>query len=400
MTSHTKDMSTYYIGRYTQLASLAGTNQTLSRIQKITRTRTGQGVPNWKQKIKDHQSASSPLTGTFDSVNVVGWIDDNLIYYYDPVVGWGGQRQEERIKGNVALYEIAPNLTPDTSLDNSVDGKASNKYLSAARELVTKMDGGTFLKELKQTLRMLRHPAEALSRSIDDYYKALSKRKRLESQRRRRKGLPELPKDSPKWEWYNAIPDLWLEHSFGWKPFMMDVEDAFDALSSLSDQEGVVHLSRAAQGLKLRSQSSSIGSQYAGAGADRLRRNVINRSSVQTTIRYRGDVTAQAATTFADKAARWGFTPAQFLPTAWEILPWSFLVDYFATIGDFLDASFTNTATLKWTNKTIRRRYITEKLIFPNRDATIASFGGQPARPEYSSSGYCLCTFKRVEVVR
>lgn len=399
MTAHTKDKSVYYVGRYFAHDSLSGQDNSLSSVKKLVRTRTGQGVPDWKKKIADHRDATSALDGVFDSVEVIGWINDHLTYYWDSVHGWGGNENTQRIDGNVALYEMTANLTSDSSLDNSVDGRASNKYLSAARELVTKMDGGTFLGELKQTLRMLRHPAEALGQSLDRYYKALGKRKRDEQRRRRRKGLPELPKDSPHWEWYNAIPDLWLEHSFGWKPLMMDIEDAWQALSALSDKEGVVHLSRAAQGLKLRSQSTVTGGLYAGPGIDRLRRNTSNRSSVQTTIRYRGDVTAQAATTFADKAARWGFNPEQFLPTAWELLPWSFLADYFASIGDYLDASFANTATLRWTCKTIRRKLITEKLISPNRDATLSTIPAA-GRARYVSYGSCYCKYTRVEVIR
>jgi len=354
-------------------------------------------MPNWTQKIRNHENATTSLTGVFDSATVTGWINDHLVYYWDPVHGWGGDRNDETVRGNVALYFITPTVSQDVSLDNSVDGKASNKYLSAARQLTTHMDGGTFLGELKQTLRMLRHPAEALSRSVESYLDALNKRKRAELQRRRRKGLPQLPKDSPKWEWYNAIPDLWLEHSFGWKPLMMDIEDAWDALASLSESEGVAHLSRSAQGSKLRSQTFTPGSLY--SGALRLRNDITYRAKTQTTVRYRGDVVARAATTFADQAARWGFTPSQFIPTAWELLPWSFLVDYFASIGDFLDASFTNTADLKWTCRTIRRKYVSEQLITPAKSATLSLIPAA-GRAEWYSDGSCHCNYTRVEVDR
>lgn len=396
MPSFTKDKSTYLLGRQVAVDTELGTNTTSSAVKRLERTRTGQSVLNWKQKIANHENATSALQGVYDSVEVVGRINDSLIYYWDPVHGWGGDRQEQTVKGDTSLYEMSPTIASDVSLDNLVDGKASNKYLSAARELVTRMDGGTFLGELKQTLRMLRHPAQALSRSIDSYYDALSKRKREEMRRRRRKGIPELPKDSPKWDWYNAIPELWLEHAFGWKPLMMDIEDAFEALSSLSEREEVVHLSRSAQGQKLKSQSLSSGLY---PGSTRLRRKTSNRVKLQTTVRYRGDVVSQAATTFADKAARWGFTPSQFLPTAWELLPWSFLVDYFATIGDYLDATFVDTATLKWTCRTIRRKLVTERLVSPDRDGTL-SFIPSAGRPIWSSQGPSYCRYTRVEVSR
>jgi hypothetical protein len=95
-------------------------------------------------------------------------------------------------------------------------------------------------------------------------------------------------------------------------------------------------------------------------------------------IRYRGAVKAQAATTASDRLARFGFTPSEFIPTAWEILPWSFLVDYFLNIGDLLSASVTDTSNVAWVNrsrvtKVIKTNYfgldeqvIRNTLVLPN----------------------------------
>lgn len=402
MSSHLKDRSIVYSLRYyshtTGPSYLTPGLVTQGRIQPITRQRTGSGVQNWQSLIRNHQNATSALTGIYDTIDIIGSIYDKLVYYADSIHGWGGDRNEEYVDGNVAGYDIQPYIIRDTSLDALANGKAANAYLSEARKTITNMDGGTFLGELKQTLRMLRHPAEALGRSIDNYYNALSKRKREEMRRRRRKGLPQLPKDSPKWEWYHSIPALWLEYSFGWVPLMMDIDDAFEALNSLLERDRVVHISKGGQAQKLIGQIVSSGNLYAG-GIAKLRRDHSRRVTLQTTVRYRGDVTAQAATTFADKAAKWGFTPSQFLPTAWELLPWSFLVDYFATIGDYLDASFTNTASLRWTCVTTRRVYTTEHLVSPNRGATLASIPAA-GRPEYASSGPSFARYKRVEVQR
>jgi len=44
---------------------------------------------------------------------------------------------------------------------------------------------------------------------------------------------------------------------------------------------------------------------------------------------------------------------SQFVPSAWELLPWSFLFDYFSNIGDILEMSFTSLDNVKWINRTI-----------------------------------------------
>jgi hypothetical protein len=85
------------------------------------------------------------------------------------------------------------------------------------------------------------------------------------------------------------------------------------------------------------------GSYNAVLFTDRVRRHHV--------VRYRGAVYARAATTARDRFARFGFTPSEFVPTAWEVLPWSFLADYFANIGDMLSASVTDTSNVAWVSK-------------------------------------------------
>jgi hypothetical protein len=49
-----------------------------------------------------------------------------------------------------------------------------------------------------------------------------------------------------------------------------------------------------------------------------------------------------------------GLLPKNFLPTAWELIPYSFLVDYFTNISTIIDAwSFIN-GNLAWAYKTER----------------------------------------------
>jgi hypothetical protein len=48
-----------------------------------------------------------------------------------------------------------------------------------------------------------------------------------------------------------------------------------------------------------------------------------------------------------------GFSMQNFIPTVWELLPWSFLVDYFGNINSVLEAYTTDIAGVKWASKTV-----------------------------------------------
>jgi hypothetical protein len=302
----------------------------------LLRTRSGASMPQFKQKIRQHQDATTSLTGLYSTLDWSGDLGGVVHYTWDSTNGFVNSKtkQHERAYGNNTIVSMLSILPGPPSYTGNADGRASNKFLSEVRKTQTRFSGPTFLGELRETQRMLRRPAEALWKNLEGYERDLRKRKA----------------SNPK-RWIYSIPDLWLEHAFGWRPLMMDIDDAFSALNSLLDGEHVEHISCGAVDSKV---GNELNGTYTVAGTNYIRGNYRKVETWQAYVRYRGDVVVQAATTFADKAARWGFTPEEFLPTAWELLPWSFLVDYFTTIGDFIDASGARTSSIKWAARTQR----------------------------------------------
>lgn len=146
------------------------------------------------------------------------------------------------------------------------------------------------------------------------------------------------------------IPNGYLAYSFGWRPLMSDLKSLFD-LSKELDQR-IRYLTAAKnepRGVRIRRQ---LGSETTNSSAGDF--NVAfdgtgwSFSAVEkTTVTTKAWMTARMRVTS-------DLPPPQDLPrfvvenglganlsasTLWEMTPWSWLIDYFASIGDMLAAS-------------------------------------------------------------
>jgi hypothetical protein len=78
-------------------------------------------------------------------------------------------------------------------------------------------------------------------------------------------------------------------------------------------------------------------------------------------------------------AALFGFSPEQFLPTAWELVPYSFLIDYFTNIGDIIAGWSSLLVPLKWANKTTRKTNEVTRVAMSDKSLTANFQSGTPA---------------------
>jgi len=150
------------------------------------------------------------------------------------------------------------------------------------------------------------------------------------------------------------VGDLWLEQAFGWRPLMMDIEDAIKAYNALFLKDRVVKVSVGATDYSNHPwypRMERILRQYCSSGVHPTYSTEIRDVQLTSITRIRGAVVAKAKTTAQGRLQSFGFTPEEFVPTAWELLPWSFLADYFANIGDILSAFVTDTSSIAWTSK-------------------------------------------------
>lgn len=168
------------------------------------------------------------------------------------------------------------------------------------------MDALTFLAEIGKTRSMITGVAQRLlklKRNIPRNIKRLARNR--------------------DWTLYYEALNLWLEGRYGWRTFMYDIEDLQKSYHNLNKQF-VRSYGKYGDSLPIFDASSSSAGFYDGRG---LRTTGVTHSG---NVRFSAHVVADF------KSANFRGNP---VVTAWELVPYSFVVDWLLNIGTALEAS-------------------------------------------------------------
>lgn len=297
----------------------------------------GENLKGWRQLLRDGQSATTSLSGSKATVRVqTGKLEFTSNFGVERRASLGG------IIGNLSVQPPAsPAALNETKANAEALGRFATKVVSARSAI----QGGVVVGELGQTLRMIKNPARGLRRLVDDW---LGVARRLRSARRigslaaHRRAVAQ------------NLADSWLEYAFGWKPLLNDVRDGCKALDSYHAGQplAVKRVTSTAKTSEFVSEASSI----QGAGLASWKET--SRTMSHVLVIYRGAVRVKPIDPKQMDPALFGFSPEQFLPTAWELIPYSFLIDYFTNIGDIVYGWSSLICQLAWCNRTARKTYV------------------------------------------
>lgn len=308
-------------------------------VRSRTRT-TGQNYSNWKYRIKHGLQATTTLTGTDYSFNPGYFVFRAELIDPPPPLYVGLPSTSYIFKSIFGQTDLEfPGSTPTGNLVSAVS--ADNRALAAfARKIAEArrlMQGGVFLGELRQTIALVRNPAQSLRRGLDDYVSALKKK---------RPNVRRTPQPSRLRTASQIVSDTWLEHSFAWTPLISDIKNGAEALARarLSDDRPKTKFISAI-GVDSIHQNQGTVRQMSGDGF------VVDINRIADTTRaakYYGKV---KITHPSSLSANFGFTPEELIPTVWELIPYSFLVDYFSNIGDIIQAACQLRSSMAWVAK-------------------------------------------------
>jgi len=316
----------------------AGSSSQTTTVNYRSKTRNGVQNPYWRSQVSNGISATTAFDASETDVKAeIGFLESSRIstsclpYAKNPVytVQQSGQ----------LLIDTTVVGTGTSANDQAAENIALTEFYKHARAAQTQFAGGTFLGELRETLHMIKHPAQSLRSLLNNNlrgYAALRRGLRHASPRRK----------------LEILQDTWLEYSFGWSPLIGDTEDAIKAYDRLlNDIRPAIVVSGWGE-----DETSSItyANQFFCLNSVKVVKQIQTKQKAY--VRYKGAVSQEASgPSLSNVLQGFGFNAQDFAPTVWELIPYSFLVDYFTNIGDIISAASFAHSNLRWVNRTYRR---------------------------------------------
>jgi hypothetical protein len=280
----------------------------------------GDNVKGWRQKIARGQSATTALHGTRYLVKGTG----DGVYTYQatasPSVN-NGVAYGDLLLGNGQFVTFA---TTSTSLDVATDDKARSKLLGSIINAKNTWRGGNFLAEIAETIHFLRHPLQSFYQRTWDFAGVV-------------KRLGKVNKLRPI-QYGKDVGSAYLAYVFGVKPLVDDINDATKAVN---EQLGFYRFdSKPVRGVgvtKVVTDSRSSFNPPSGFPAPPASYSFPYKVQIGSKVRYKGAIKATPSSGY-QQLETLGVGFYDILPAVWEAIPWSFFIDYFANVGEQIDA--------------------------------------------------------------
>lgn len=334
--------------------SLSVSSPVVTRLTWNNSVTYGDNIPGWRKLIREGQNATTSLLGTATKATMVR---GSHYVFRDPkwVISSGSPVASAYSSGLLGLSPSLPSGNPNDISDVTANNVALAKFVKKLDSVNTAFHGGVFLGELSQTLHGIRNPAYGLRKLVDRFW--YNARNMRSSWKRKVKFIEE---NTPL---HKALADLWLEHSFHWKPLLSDIDDGCRALAELNTSQGLANSRISAVGEADGNPVNTVTSVTSGL----LQWYKSETTLEHTIVVYRGAVRVNPRDSVLMAPTLLGFNPASFAPTAWELIPYSFLIDYFTNIGDIISGWSHNTSELSWCNRTVKKEFVRKYGTFCNQ---------------------------------
>lgn len=186
--------------------------------------------------------------------------------------------------------------------------------------------GGEIASDYKQTLSMLRKPFSG----------AADLTRKILSAKRRRLKLKSNLND------FTAFTGAWLEYRYGWKPLILDCESAIKSVGDYANTK----INRRLVARSSHGYSGQFSQDFVKVGLGRW--TMLSSSGVTI---GSGKAVSHAGVIYEQKSVRnvpdaivtnLGLQAKDVPATIWEVIPYSFVVDWFVGVGDWLQATTPN----------------------------------------------------------
>jgi hypothetical protein len=322
--------------------SLTGSVSRSSIIVDCSKTVTGEKVPAFRRKIATLQNASSAYTKKYREI---------VTYDYS-----GKARLESHLDKPKRFAEqswwgnwFAPkSVVPYDNHDNAVINLGTGRFYSKASDALEPFKGLVFAGELKESTNLIGQKLQQIHRLYG--WRRYTVAQNVAQVRRYLRWRPGERARSTR-RLLTDVSDQWLEYSFGIAPLLSDIESAAEALTREKVEVRTVKATQKGEPVKI---FQSVGASFQMPGMTYTTKSLVTR---QTDARFRGALSCKLKPTetgFLAKTQGFGLSIREFVPTVWELTPWSFLVDYFLNAQQTLNAVFYHDADWIYAVKTVK----------------------------------------------
>lgn len=298
---------------------------TTSNAAIFSEGRSGSSCSGYRQKIANGENATTAFDG--HKAKLKQGKASFSIRWAAPI----GYRSLEAANGTHALVGTFsdPALLSITVADNVAKQKVLNDVMNRR----TAFQGGIWLAEIDDTIRGIRHPLKALRDGLTAYH---ARSKKI-AHKTGRAGLQ------------SALTGSWLEFQFGMLQNVRDVESALENLKKMSNPRAMKFKASGKDEIK------TFPAPQFTFPTPGMSSYIINKMKKTTTVTvtYRGAYKVKPPSGWDFES--WGLSTQDFIPSIWEAIPYSFVVDYFSNIGRILQGYAYLRADIAWIAKTIRK---------------------------------------------
>lgn len=292
--------------------------------------------PNWKTLVKQGLDATTKLEAAKLKFKLSTGLFDQTLSDHSRSIMWG------HLTANLmTTYDGVVKSLP--ALELIATSRAQTSFVKNIRNASRSWDGGQFLGELKQSFDLVKHPLNALADSLQGIGHTMSK----------------IRHGTSKWKSVDrlkAYSDAWLTYAFGAKPLYSDVKNATDALrKSVSENKRQFDIQRLigeGEAADVSSSIQTISMNPSGFPNSYCVADLYIEDKV--TVRYIGGYKSYNPSEAMPVFRETGLDPTNWVPTLYEVCPWSWALDMFTNCGDVIDAYSCRLKGLVWCVETIR----------------------------------------------
>lgn len=295
--------------------------------------KVGSTDPKWQEKVASRIDATLPYQRkVFPDRRKGRYLNDPVHWVWEASTVRSNIKSfhTAQLKGFPGMYNLCSTVAtmPYQGVTDRMRSECKLAFLSKVREMTTPWQGMVFLGELGELVSGIKGAAKQIFKGARAYRRQAQRLKRLYWSKPAR-----LQSDLEK---------LYLSWTYGVAPLFGDVGSYLTGVQQLFDTPNVHPVIVTIPSEPQRSTASYSLFEYGLIG---VIGSIIAES--KASVRIVGAIEETLFGPSLEKAQQLGGLNLQdVVPAAYELLPYSFLIDYFSTLGDVVNGYFTDTRNL------------------------------------------------------